>query len=427
MKVVWICNFSNSSVRDNLGLSNNKFEVLIRKLLNMPPKQWNDYGAWITNGIKEFQSYENVELHVISPHYGMHNILESFIIEGINYYFFKPEDDSLICKGYRNLFRYYKGKLKRNRKIIKKLIGIINPDIIHIYGAENPNYSISALDVDIKKYPLLLSLQTLMSVKDFKENFIISEKEFNYRLNIEQDVIKRTRYIGTSAQIYRDVIRDNINSDAYFFKTFLALEQTIPLINCEKKYDIVYFSVSIAKAADIAIEAFAIACKKYPNLTLNIIGGTPEPFTSNLKDRIEALNIKNNVIFSGKLPGHKDVLEQIQLSKFALLPLKVDGVSSTIREAMFAGIPVVTTITRSTPNLNINRKSVLISEQNDYKAIAENLLLLIESPKFANKLKTNALITAEENWNNGKIVKEQVECYNHIINHHKRGIPIPQE
>ena len=296
-----------------------------------------------------------------------------------------------------------------------------------MYGAENPNYSISALDVDITKYPLMVSLQTLMSVKGFKENYIISEKSYNYRVNIEQSVIKKTCYIGTSAQKFRDVVKNNINSDAYFFKTFLALEQKIPSTNCEKIYDFVYFSASIGKAADIAIEAFAIACNKYPKLKINIIGGTPEPFPSNLKDRIKELNIEDNVIFSGKLPEHKDVLKQIQLSKFALLPLKVDGVSSTIRESMFAGIPVVTTVTRTTPNLNINRESVLISRQRDYESIAENLILLIESPKVAEKLKRNALITAGENWNNGKIIKQLNECYKTIINHHKKGIPIPEE
>ena len=122
MKVIWICNFSNSQIREKLDLSKNIFEIFIRKLLKIPQKQWNDYGAWITNGIKEFQSCKEVELHVISPHRGISRRLKSFKLKRIKYYFFKPGDDSLFFKGYKYLFSFYKCELKKSRKIIKKLI-----------------------------------------------------------------------------------------------------------------------------------------------------------------------------------------------------------------------------------------------------------------------------------------------------------------
>ena len=78
MKVLWISNFSNPRVRESLNLQVNIFEVLARKLLKKPKKQWIDHAPWITNGIKEFEKFDNIELHVVSLHYGISNKTETF-------------------------------------------------------------------------------------------------------------------------------------------------------------------------------------------------------------------------------------------------------------------------------------------------------------------------------------------------------------
>ena len=103
MKVLWICHFSNSQVREKLNLSKNIFEVLIRKLLKKTPKQWSDFGAWITNGIAEFEKNKNIELHIISPHYGMSYNTEEFEMNGIYYHFFKPDDNSFVKRALKSL------------------------------------------------------------------------------------------------------------------------------------------------------------------------------------------------------------------------------------------------------------------------------------------------------------------------------------
>lgn len=427
MKVIWICHFSNPQIRENLHLSVNYLEVFARKLLGKPPRKWEDYAAWISNGIKEFEKFEDIELHVISPHYGMAKRIESFQIDRIHYHFFKPDDDFVFYKAINNLTINLQSEYRGNRKIIKMFIESIKPDIIHMYGAENPYYSITALDIDIKKYPFLLSLQTLMSDPEFKDNYRIKRKNYFFRSGIEKKIIKRVKYIGSTIHKFKIIVWSDINSKAIFLNTILAVEQKIERNNCEKKYDFVFFSASITKNADIAVEAFALVCNKYPKIKLNIIGGMPEPFTSNLKFRIHELGIEKNVFFSGKFSEHKDVLEQIQFSKYALLPLKIDIVSGTIREAIYAGLPVVTTVTAGTPLLNKKRESVLISEQNDIIGMADNMIRLIESPDLCKKLTQNALITANEFYSNNKSTVELINAYKAIINHHNNNIPIPIE
>jgi len=273
----------------------------------------------------------------------------------------------------------------------------------------------------------MVSLQTLTSEPEFKSKDKLPSKFYDFRSKIECAVLGRVNYIGSRVQKYRQYIWENINRDVIFLNTTLAVEESVTISNVDKKYDFVSFSASIDKAADFAIEAFAIACTKYPDLTLNIIGGTPEPFTQNLKSRIKELGIERNVFFSGKLPTHDDVLKQIQLAKYALLPLKIDFISGTIREAMFAGLPIVTTVTHGTPTLNEKRKSVLLSEQGDFETMADNIIQLIESPALAKELSENGLLTVHERWNNEKDMLELVEAYKAILNHHHNGITIPRE
>ncbi len=426
IKVLWLCYFSNSEVRERLRPKASFLEVMARRILGMEKNKMADFAQWITSGIKEFEKFKNIELHVVSPQYGISEKKMSFQQNGIHYNFYKP-DDSFVIKFFRKLFRKYETDYKGNRKVTKEFINQIQPDIIHMYGAENYYYSITGLDIDINKYPFMVSMQTLTSDLDFKSKDLITPRLYDFRAKIESVVLSRVKYIGSKVPKYREIVWQNINKNAYFLNTTLAVAENIPDCKESKKFDFVSFSASIHKAADFAIEAFAIACRKYPDITLNIIGGTPEPFTNRLKARINELGIERNVFFSGKLPTHNDVLKQIQLARFALLPLKIDFISGTIREAMFAGLPVVTTVTHGTPTLNEKRISVLLSEQGDFQTMADNIIRLIESPALVKELTDNGLLTVHERWNNEKDMLQLVEAYKAILNHHHNGIPIPHE
>ena len=134
-----------------------------------------------------------------------------------------------------------------------------------------------------------------------------------------------------------------------------------------------------------------------------------------------------NVRFEGKLPTHDDVLRQIKLSRFAVLPMKIDLVTGTIREAMANGIPVVTTITPASPNLNVKRESVLLSEKGDFQAMADNMLRLLRDKDFADRIREIALITAEERESNQEIVSQWVIAYKACIDNFRNGTPIPED
>ena len=417
LKVAWVCQVSNPEIRENLTYSRNIVDMVLRKVMHKP-RRLDDYSQWVTNAIDEFKSFDDIEVHVISLHTHINKKVIDFQKDGVIYHFFKSEDDVTVLGKFVNKLtgKFVSSNYDKNRKVINEILAKIKPDVIHLYGAESPQYGAFALDVDVEKTPLLVSLQTLMSDPEFKKNYPISEKSYESRAGMERKILAHVRYIGTTIKEFRDFILREINPDAIFLDTKLLVGEKPHLEKCEKSFDFVYFSFNINKAADLAIEAFAIAKKSHPEIKLLVVGDYDDDFKLKLDTRIAELGIDENVEITGKLQTHDDVIDAVKKARFALLPLKIDFISGTIREAVACGLPVVTTITAGTPTLNEKRESVLLSKVGEHEALASNMLRVMESEELANSLVNNALLTVDEMFGNKgwaqKLREEYWKLYN---------------
>lgn len=406
IKVVWVCHLSNEEIRKRLHFR----KITFRK------EGLVDFAQWNTNAINEFKKFDDIELHIISPHLNISSEIQEFTFEGIHYHFFRSEDDNLLFRVKRKLLKgkYLTPDYEQNTRTILSIIDYIKPDLIHIIGAENPYYSKSALSMP-KNIPLLVALQTLMIDPDFYRNYPTTKQMYKYRSDIEREVLQRADYVTFRAKRFGEILCQEFNPAPKTLDMPLAVGEDITIGEYEKQYDFVYFAANISKASDWAIEAFALAQKKHPEITLNISGGYHPDLKERLDKRIEELGITDNVIFSGSQKSHNDVLNQIRKSRFALLPLKIDLIAGTIREAMANGLPVVTTITPATPKLNETRESVLLSEKGDFEAMAENMCRLISSTELAKTLQENAATTMHEKYSNETAVKLWRENYYNIL------------
>lgn len=424
IKVAWICDFSNKEVREHLKYNHDYGEDILRRMLNKPYKV--DYARWITNGIKQFEKQNEVELHIISPCLNLKPYLQEFDFNGIKYHFFNSDS-------YLSLFQKCILRKKidnthtQNRQYIKDIIERVIPDIIHLVGAENPQYSMAGLDVDTRRFPLIVGLQTLLSAPGFLENYPMSKTSYEYKSNIERKVISRSTYLMSTIPSFKRDVWHGIKENAVFLNSKLFVGENINIEPCEKKYDFEYNAVNINKAVDLAIESFALAVKQCPKLTLHIVGGYSFSYKKEVDRRIEELGLSNNVSFTGSLPTHGDVIKEIRKARFALLPVKVDYVAGTIREAMANGLPVISTITDGTPTLNLERQSILLSPIGDHHALADNIIKLIESKVLQDKMRENAYKTCEELYGNRKILEEHLKIYNAVYLNKTKGIPIPDD
>lgn len=412
IKVAYICHYSNSLIHSILPLRLRLRDRLTLRIKHLPiTTDVADFAVWNSNAIEEMTKFsDNVELHVIAPYHYLKPKTFEFCNENIYYHFFRS-DNEFAEFVVRNTVKSLHLQYKSERKRIKGFLNQIGPDIVQIVGAENPYYSMSVFDIP-KSIPVIVQLQTLMNDTGFGK---IIKGYDNYRCQIEKRIIERADYIGTTVLHFRNIINGNLKTDAQFVDVVLPLSEPIVFYEGEKKYDFVYFAADISKAVDYAIEAFILASEKRPGITLDIIGGYTVELRNQIESQLDAHGLKNQVTFEGRLKTHDDVLSHIRLSRFALIPLKVDQVSGTIRESMANGLPVVTTVTPGTPKLNRKRQTILLSEKGDYQSMAENMCRLIDDDDLANRLQQNGLQYMSERSSNASLVKQWIDIYKSIL------------
>ncbi len=423
IRIVLLCHLSCKDIRDNLSLRKLWPENIFRKVLHKKLIQYEDNAPWNLSLIQELEKHKELEIHVVSPHIGLRKEIASFSLGAIAYHFFKS--DSFFPFNYlKRRFEVIGNKpYKKNRLLINRLITKIQPNIVNLIGAENPDYASAVLD--IKGFPILLTCQTVYSNPNRK----LFDKNFSQlRWNIEQDIFKKVDFFSCMGELHRDLVL-KYRPDAKIFKLVFPYKSFPELSEVEKKYDFVYFAqtVSVKKGANNAIEALAIVKEKYPQVSLLVVGSNQEPYKSALNKRIEELHLTDNITFHDYFPRQEDMFQYVKQARFALLPIKMDIVSGTILQAMRMGLPVVTHITSGTPLLNRDAECVLLSEIDDDKTTAENMISLMSSPELANKLIANAhhYIDARDNAAKmaGKIWLEQYEA---IMNYYYKKAQIPE-
>lgn len=430
LKVVWICHFTSKECTSRLTLDKPWYHKLY-SFIQGKTTQMNisDIAVWDANGINEMAKIpEEVELHVISPYPFLTTSLQEYSDGNIHYHFFRNEELGLIYNLKHKLFGRVEDEYKHNRRIISKLIRKIKPEIVHVMGAENPHYSMATLDIP-ETIPVLVQLQTFLNDPDFSANYPIAKDVYAYKSSVELNVLRRANYIGTVSIKFISLLQDKLHYNIPIINTSLAFTENVFTGESEKLFDFVYWASNINKAADLAIRAFINASRLKPGITLDIIGAYDVEYKKTLEAKLRENNLLEFVKFEGRLQTHDDVLNQIRKSRIALLPLKIDIISGTIREAQANGLPVITTDTgiNGTQILNKNIQTALIADHDDYNMMANYMIKLLEKPELAQKLKDNAYKNSLKRSSNASVVKHYIECYHAILENFHKGEPIPDD
>ena len=414
MRVAILCHFSNPIVRDQLYLQ----QATARNGV-----KYKDFAEWISNILAGLKGNEDLDIHVISPHVGMCQSSQAFMLEGIHYYFFRKE---LLYPwgGLEN--RYFpqaKRNFPRNRRAVKSFIKQIQPDLVLLIGAENAYYSIAGLDV--KGIPMMIHLQTVYANPDRMKNTGRVDKQ---RWDVEVQLFRRTPYIACTGRMYYDLVK-SYNPQAIVFPRCWPVHQFPSIPDVEKKYDFVYFARQLNKnkGFENALEAMAGFIALHPEAHFLTVGAKEHEW-SRYELRIKELKLENNLEVHPPFPEYVDLLKYVKQARFALLPISMDVLSGTIIESMRMGMPVVTCRTSGTPSLNVKRKTVLISDIGDIEGLTKNMFQLYETPSLQEELRKNAELYIKENDKANKDnVKIMIDQFKAVIEHYNNGTPIPQE
>lgn len=422
IKVALVCHFSNSIVREYLPLGKRKVYSFIRKLVGLPTKGvgYGDLAGWDTYMIELLRKRDDVDLYVISAHTGLKHRKCSFELEGIHYYFVRCDGATALKHIIPSPSLWH--KMNPMRPIVRRIIKNVQPDLIALIGAENPH--ISGTVLGIKDIPLIVKCQTIYNNPERKKTTGEFDEKNAY---VERLIFKDLQYVAVGSGMLCHLFRE-FNTMAYNFRWNLG--NLLPEVKqVKKEYDFVNFAMAMIpkKGYPDAIQALAIVKKQYPQVRLNLVGGGSKENKEALQSLVKELHLEENVVFTPFFERQENLFQHIQKSRFAVLPCKMDSVSSTIRQAMHYGLPVVCYKTEGTPKINAENDCVLIAENSDVEDLAKQMLKLMENETLAMELRNNAKAYATR-WSDDEGNSNQMSRNFHaVVDHYYNGTPIPEE
>lgn len=424
MKIVLIAGFSNAEVRSHMTfLKDRKLYHALVRMLGLPPRvlEFGDNAPWIPSLIKFFERQEGINLHVVGPHIRLKKSIESFILRGVSYHFFKTEWSELTrLVGNYKLWK----RLQLSGHYSRRILDTIQPDLVILSGAENPATSVSILSA--LKYPCVCLCQTVYNNPD-RAKYLVPNKVIQ---ECEKDVFCNLRFFGVISKMHFDLLKQ-INPDAVAFKYgFSSNKPMLEPSDIAKEYDFVNFALSLdlRKGAHDSVRALAIVKQKHPHVTLNLVGGCDKVYKDELIKIIEENGLKENVIFTPFFEKRSDLLMHIQKSRFAVLPCKLDNTSGTMSQSMQLGLPIVVYKTQGTPSFNKEMECALIAELCDVEDLAQKMMILLEDPERAESLRKNARdFQVQKRKKAEEYGETMINVFNAIEAYYKEGIEIPHE
>lgn len=354
LKVVWLCHLSNKEIQDILH----------------PWKRISEFAPWIFNSIKVIEENPYFELHIVAPFHYIRGIRE-FELRGINYHFFNPYLPIVGHPGlhYKGMSYFEHTNFKKSKIAVSRIVSLINPDIIHLFGAENPYYSVAILPL-IDKYPTILTIQGFISHTKSRITPSVAK-----RIEFEQKVIKSIPVCFYRSRAQANSVLEINPKMELFPHMFCSYELKYDIIPEDKKYDIVFFA-AITKDKGIVdlIKATKIIKQWKQDVSVCVIGGSNySEFLAFSKE----LGVDDNITWTGFLPSRKDVHYLAAQCKISVLPTYSDMYPGTIIESMFLGIPMVTYDVDSNPEINEKYEAIRLVKVGDIRSLAENIFQLL--------------------------------------------------
>lgn len=422
IKVCLVCDFSNPMVRSHLPLDNRSLYNFVRRLFGMPKRLagYGDTAAWDTYLIDYLSRRSDVDLSVIVSHPGLKKGTVSFYDGNVYYQVIRCEIATALKRIIKNPALWV--KLNPMRPKVRRLIRRIRPDIVALIGAENAHISSTVLG--IKDVPVLIQCQTIYNNPNrIKYGRIDIKNAF-----VEKEIFRTAKYVALPTWMHYNLYKTMAGPSLVFdWKAKTPLPKKINYSG-PKEYDFVNFALTmdLRKGFHDSIRALAIVKKQYPNVRLNLIGRSTAERKSELVALVDELSLQDNVVFTSFFPHQDDLFLQIQKSRFALLPSKMDYVSGTMVQAMHFGLPLVCYATEGTPLLNSEKECVLLATMNSIEQLAAQMLELMSDSEKADLLRRNAMEWVEKNDNMATCTERLVNTYKAIIDYDKSGKTIPE-
>lgn len=387
-RVVWLCHLNNEYVSSSIGA-----------------KQSMEFAPWIDRFADIFEKYNEYDIYIVSPHSGVFTT-KTFSRNNIHYIFFPFLIPGLPKRVFTFLHRIT--KYCWNKYKIKRLIGRIDPDLIHLFGTENIYFTSSIFQFKNIK-PIFITIQgfashtygTSKSALENKANELRILKEFNNYGVRDEEMIKFITEVNPNAKFYHHEI-------APYRPKYYKLSDK------DSIYDIIFFGrVCKEKGIEDLIKALSIVKRDISNVTAAVVGPISVDYLLEIKMLTKYYDVEENISFLGVKDSIDDVHKIAIQSKICVLPTYADTIPGTILESMLMGIPCITYNTGGIPSMKTEGVIKIVNVGNVEMLISE-IINMLSNPTERMIQSKKASKYVNTRWSDDKIYSDIVNVYKKI-------------
>lgn len=163
------------------------------------------------------------------------------------------------------------------------------------------------------------------------------------------------------------------------------------------------------------LRVFNIVVKKKTNMKLLLIGKGEKSYIEKINKYIRQNNLNNNIIYKESV-NQSEIGEFYKKASLFLLPTNYEIFGMVMLEAMFFGVPVITSNNGGSSVLINNDYNGVIIDKFDEIKWSEKILEILNDPYNLNRISKNAKKTIEEKFTWDKISERFLENYRLVIN-----------
>lgn len=391
-------------------------------------------GGWIAS-LQRLLANENIELGLV---FLSETQLENLQDGNVSYY---P-----ICRHLSKWqkIRFYYGAYKHNdtREQISKVVEIIenfHPDLIHIFGLENPLINI----VEKIKLPIIVHLQGLLgpcssayfppgisnasflwppSKREWilRNGFLHMKNYTSHRATQEAALCKMHRYVMGRTKWDYQITQLYAPQIQYFHVNEVlrpVFYENAGKWNFKGDKIRIYSTISENpyKGVDLVIKTSHLLVSMGINHEWFVAGLSDSSFLIRIVEKCVGIKSKDTKITYKGICSAEDLCDDLLTMSMYVHPSHIDNSPNSLCEAQLLGVPCISTNVGGTSSLINDEENGLLIPANDPYSLAYQINRIATDRDLAKRLSRNAALTASKRHCQKEIVKTLIETYSTVI------------
>ena len=400
-------------------------------------------GGWIPAMSERLRYFEDVNLHIVV--FGNITSYHTVKKNNVEYHIFPK---------IRGLFKNGGGKKALN--IWEDIINYVTPDIIHVYGTEQP--SCIELVRNFPQIPIIVSLQGIITEyhKHYYGNMQFGDifryitladmclgssgyfgrRKFATKIPFESEILQKVRYVE-GRTTWDKAVSLNINPHLKYFDCKRVLRKEFydtrkwDISQIERHTLFTHQGNYAIKGLHMLIDALAIVKRQYPDVILYVAGQDPSKtktlkgklsvngYSLFIKHKLKKLGLQKHIQYVGPM-GAQKVADELSKVHISIVPSAIENSPNSLAEAMIIGTPCIASYVGGNADMLNDGLAGKLYAYNDSVMLANAIIEFFRSDEVTEEFSSISRTIATQRHDPDNIVKRIYEIYSFILNDDKR-------